>query len=120
MDYDNKHKCFDIDALIDGSEDIDAKTSCGFVYVPENKDALHPARYFEGGLLPKATANGLSIQDVINSLDITEEYFYDFLNEKARIDMALAKKLEGVTSMPFDFWSRTQNKFEKSINNDQK
>lgn len=51
-------------------------------------------RCFEGLYLSKATANGLGIWDIINSLDITEEYFYDFLNEKARIDMALAKKLD--------------------------
>lgn len=116
VDYGNKQKRLDIDALIEDKATFDAKTSSGFVDVPENKTALHPARYFEGLYLSKATANGLGIWDIINSLDITEEYFYDFLNEKARIDMALAKKLETVTGMPFDFWLRTQHKFDESYN----
>lgn len=114
VDYGNKQKRLDIDALIEGKAILDAKTSSGFVYVPEEKDVLHPARYFEGLYLSKATANGLGIRDIINSLDITEEYFYDFLNEKARIDMALAKKLEVVTGMSFEFWLRTQGNFDNS------
>lgn len=114
VDYGNKQKRLDINALIEDKAIFDAKTSSGFVDVPENKTALHPARYFEGLYLSKATANGLGIWDIINSLDITEEYFYDFLNEKARIDMALAKKLEVVTGMSFEFWLRTQGNFDNS------
>lgn len=114
VDYGNKQKRLDIDALIEGKAIFDAKTSSGFVYVPENKDALHPARYFEGLYLSKATANGLGIQDIINSLDITDEYFYDFLSGKVSVDIAFAKKLEIVTGMTFEFWLRTQNKFDDS------
>lgn len=76
--YNNKRKRLDIGVLMEGLVNIDAKTSRGFVDVSENKDALHLARYFGGDVL-KATANGLSIQDVINNLGTTEEYFMTFL-----------------------------------------
>lgn len=112
VDYGNKQKRLDINALIEDKAIFDAKTSSGFVDVPENKTALHPARYFEGLYLSKATANGLGIRDIIYSLDITEEHFYGFLSGKVSVDKAFAKKLEGVTDMPFDFWLRTQHKFD--------
>tara|TARA_B110000211_G_scaffold319_1_gene373 strand:- start:2110 stop:2688 length:579 start_codon:yes stop_codon:yes gene_type:complete len=78
VDYGNKQKRLDIGVLMEGLVNIDVKTSRGFVDVPENKDALHLARYFGGDLL-QATANGLSIQDVINNLGITEKYFMTLL-----------------------------------------
>ena len=85
----------------------------GFVNVPEKKEALHPARYFEGLFLSKATAKGLSIKEITDNLDISEEHFDDFLNEKVSVDLGFAKRLERVTGMPFDFWRRIQGKFDK-------
>jgi len=41
---------------------IDVQINYGFVNVPQVKEALHPARYFEGLYLPKETAKGLSTQ----------------------------------------------------------
>lgn len=111
--YNNKRKRLDIGVLMEGLLNIDAKTSRWFVDVPENKDALHLARYFGGDLL-KATANGLSIQDVINSLDISEEHFYSFLSEKVCIDIGFAKKLELVKGTRFNFWLRIQKKLDHS------
>lgn len=66
----------------------------------------------------KTTAKGMSIQDVIDNLDISEGHFYDFLNEKVSVDLGFAKKLEFVTDMPFDFWLRIQSKFDDSHNDD--
>ena len=111
--YNNKRKRLDIGVLMEGLLNIDAKTSRWFVDVSENKDALHLARYFGGDLLI-ATANGLSIQDVINSLDISEEHFYSFLSEKVCIDLGFAKKLELVKGTRFNFWLCIQNKLDDS------
>ena len=62
----------------------------------------------------KATAKGMNIQDVIGNLDISNENFDDFMNEKVFVDKGFAKKLEIVTGMPFDFWLRIQDKFDDS------
>lgn len=110
----DKSKRLDVDALVINPANIDVQRNRGLVNVPQNKDALHPARYFEGLYLPKATADGLSVQDVINSLDITEDHYYYFLSGKVSVDIAFAKKLEIVTGMTFEFWLRTQNKFDDS------
>ncbi|MDO6427675.1 hypothetical protein Q4489_11645 [Thalassotalea sp. 1_MG-2023] len=64
--------------------------------------------------MSKAAAKGFSIQEVIDSLDISDEHFDDFLNEKVSVDLGFAKRLELITGMPFDFWLRTQNKFDDS------
>lgn len=114
VDYGKKQKRLDIDALIEDKAILDTKTSIGFVDVPENKAALHPARYFVGLYLSNATGQGVSIQDVIDNLDISDEHFKGFLNEKVSVDIGFAKKLELVTGMPFDFWLRIQNKFDDS------
>jgi plasmid maintenance system antidote protein VapI len=115
---DVKHKRLDVDALVIEPANIDVQINRGFVNVPQNKEALHPARYFYGLYLSKATAKGLSIQEIIDNLDISEGHFDDFLNEKVSVDIGFAEKLELVTGMPFDFWLRTQYKFDNSNNDD--
>ena len=109
---DVKYKRLDVDASVIALENIDVQMNHGFVNVPEKKEALHPARYFEGLYLHKAKANGLRIQEIINNLDISDEHFYDFLSEKVSVDIGFAKRLESVTGMPFDFWLRAQYKFD--------
>ncbi|MCZ4239034.1 hypothetical protein BZA03_105179 [Alteromonas sp. I10] len=111
---DVKYKRLDVDALVITPENIDVQMNRGFVNVPEEKEALHPARYFEELYLSKSTAKGASIQDVIGDLGISNEHFDNFLNEKVSVDIGFAKSLEQVTGMPFDFWLRTQNKFDDS------
>ena len=110
---DVKYKRLDVDALVITPENIGVQMNRGFVNVHEKKEALHPTRYFEGLFLSQATAKGLSIQEIIDNLDIPEEHFDDFLNEKLSVDLGFAQKLELVTGMPFDFWLRIQGKFDK-------
>ncbi|AWB66427.1 hypothetical protein C2869_08295 [Saccharobesus litoralis] len=110
----DKSKRLDVDALVINPANIDMQRNRGFVYVPQNKQVLHPARYFERLYLSKATAKGMNIQDVIDNLDISVEHFDDFLSEKVCVDTGFAKKLEIVTGMTFEFWLRTQNKFDDS------
>jgi plasmid maintenance system antidote protein VapI len=62
----------------------------------------------------QATAKGMSIQEVIDNLDISDEHFDDFLSEKVSVDIGFAKRLELVTGMSFKFWLRIQNKFDDS------
>ncbi|GFD86818.1 hypothetical protein KUL150_28770 [Alteromonas sp. KUL150] len=114
VENDIKHERLDVDALVIEPANIDVQRLSGFVNVPQNKEALHPARYFEGLYLSKITGKGLSIRDVIDNLDISDEHFYDFLNEKVSVDISFAKQLELVTGMPFDFWLRIQSKFDDS------
>lgn len=110
----DKSKRLNVDALVINPANIDVQRNRGFVNVPQNKDALHPARYFEGLYLSKATANGMSVKEVIGNLDISDELFDDFLNEKVNVGIDFAKKLELVTGMPFNFWLRIQSKFDDS------
>lgn len=120
VENDIKHERLDVDALVIEPANIDVQRGSGFVNVPQNKDALHPARYFERLYLLKATAKGMNIQDVIGNLDISNENFDDFMNEKVFVDKGFAKKLEFFTGMSFDFWLRIQSKFDDSHNDDQK
>lgn len=118
VENDIKHERLDVDALVIAPENIDVQMNRGFVNVPQNKQALHPARYLERLYLLKTTAKKMSIQDVIGNLDISDEHFDDFLNEKVSVDIGFAKKLEFVTGMPFDFWLRIQSKYDDSHNDD--
>lgn len=114
----DKSERLDVEALVIDPANIDVQRNRGFVNVPQNKDALHPARYFERLYLLKATAKGMNIQDVIGNLDISNENFDDFMNEKVFVDKGFAKKLEFFTGMSFDFWLRIQSKFDESHNDD--
>lgn len=118
VENDIKHERLDVDALVIAPENIDVQMNRGFVNVPQNKQALHPARYLERLYLLKTTAKEMSIQDVIGNLDISDEHFDDFLNEKVSVDIGFAKKLEFATGMPFDFWLRIQSKYDDSHNDD--
>ena len=109
---DVQHKRLDVDAFVIEPANNDVQINHGFVNVPQNKEVLHPARYFEDLFLHKLKAQGLSIQEIIDNLDISDEHFGDFLNEKVSVDIGFAKSLEQVTGMPFDFWLRIQNKFD--------
>ncbi|MDE3274297.1 hypothetical protein [Pseudoalteromonas sp. G4] len=42
----DKSKRLDVDALVINPANIDVQRNRGFVNVPQNKVALHPARYF--------------------------------------------------------------------------
>ncbi|OKY27509.1 hypothetical protein [Thalassotalea sp. PP2-459] len=110
----DKSERLDVETLVATPTIIDVQTSRGFVNVPQNKEALHPC--FERLYLLKATAKGMSVRYVIDNLDISDELFDDFLNEKVSVGIDFAKKLELVTGMPFDFWLRIQSKFDYSIN----
>ncbi|MBD78248.1 MAG: hypothetical protein CL840_04840 [Crocinitomicaceae bacterium] len=111
-----KNQRLDIDALVEGRASIDDYNSEGFVSVPDRKEGLHPARYFEELFLPKAKAKGLDNKAVIEHLDISEKHFYNFLKEKVNVTMAFAKKLAVATGMPYDFWLRAQYKFDDTHN----
>lgn len=103
----------DIEALTEGFSSIDQDTD-GFVHVPPNKQALHPATFFKDLYLTKAQANSLDYKDVIVSLGIAEQQFYGFLNKEVRVTRGLAGKLKMVTGMPEEFWLRVQAKFDSS------
>ncbi|MFY8351631.1 exonuclease domain-containing protein [Pseudoalteromonas sp. SSM20] len=84
------------------------------VDIPDDKEMLHPARYFEALYLQKLRAQGLSNNDLSKMLGLSVEQFDDFLIEKISVTLTLAKRLEAVTGMPSEFWLRTQTKFDKS------
>ncbi|WP_193988037.1 hypothetical protein [Lelliottia steviae] len=105
----------DIDALVEGLSFIEQDTDAsGFVNVPNNKQALHPATLFKNLYLTKAQVNGLDYKEVIVSLGIPEQQFYGFLNKEVRVTRVLASKLRMFTGMPDEFWLRVQAKFDSS------
>lgn len=83
--------------------------------IPDDKEMLHPARYFEDLFLQKLRAQGLSNNDLSKRLGLSIEQFSDFLKEKAIVTVTLSKRLEAVTGMPSEFWLRTQSKFDNSL-----
>ncbi|NRA81947.1 MAG: HigA family addiction module antidote protein [Pseudoalteromonas sp.] len=85
-----------------------------FVDIPDDKRMLHPARYFETLFLHKLKAQGSNNNDLSKRLDLSVEQFNDFLKEKISVTLTLAKRLEEVTGMPFEFWVRSQSKFDNS------
>lgn len=86
--------------------------SDGFVKIPSAKEGLYPGRYFAHLFLLKANANGVSREDIINRLGITETFFNEFLKGKVAVDLGFAKKLGDTTGIPHDFWLRIQRKFD--------
>lgn len=84
------------------------------VDIPDDKEMLHPARYFEALYLQKLLAQGLSNNDLSKMLGLSVEQFDDFLIEKISVTLTLAKRLETLTRMPCDFWLRAQSKFDNS------
>lgn len=104
-----KNKRLDIDALVEGVISLDDLTQEGFVSVSHHKGSLHPSVFFAHLFLLKSNANR---EDIINRLDITENFFNEFLQGKVSVDLDLAKKLADTTGMPHDFWLRTQRKFD--------
>lgn len=85
-----------------------------FIDLPDNKEVLHPAKYFEDLFLHKLTAQGLSNNDLSKMLDLSVEQYSYFLKGKVSVKVTLAKRLEVVTGMPYEFWVRAQNKFDNS------
>jgi len=100
----------DIDALVEGVLSLDDFTQEGFVVVPHHKGSLHPSVYFAHLFLLKS--NGVSREDIINRLGITENFFNKFLQGKVSVNLDFAKKLGDTTGMPHDFWLRIQCKFD--------
>ena len=84
------------------------------VDIPDNKETLHPARYFKDLYLQKIRAQGLCSNRLSKRLGLSVEQFDDFLIEKISVTLTLAKRLEAMTGMPYDFWLRTQSKFDNS------
>ncbi|MAB61585.1 MAG: hypothetical protein CMK67_00350 [Pseudoalteromonas sp.] len=84
------------------------------VDIPNEKEMLHPARFFEALHLHKFRAQGLSNNDLSKRLGLSVEQFDDFLIEKISVTLTLAKRLETLTRMPCDFWLRSQSKFDNS------
>lgn len=82
------------------------------VDIPDSKEVPHPARYFEDLFLYKLEAHGLSNNDLSKRLGLSVEQYYDFLKGKACVTANLAKRLEAVTGMPYEFWIRTQSKYD--------
>ncbi|WP_462173292.1 helix-turn-helix transcriptional regulator [Pseudoalteromonas xiamenensis] len=107
----SKNKKLDVDALVKGRLSIDILILTGFVDIPDKKQALHPARYFEALFLPKLKAKGVSDIDISTRLGIPEQLYLDFLGEKVSITSGFANKLEALTGMRAEFWLRAQRKF---------
>lgn len=84
------------------------------VDIPDGKEMLHPARFFEDLFLHKLKAQELSNDALSKLLGISVEQFDDFLKEKISVTVTLAKRLETLTGMPCDFWLRAQSKFDNS------
>lgn len=84
------------------------------VDIPDDKELLHPARYFEALYLHKFRAQGLSNSDLSKVLGLSVEQFSDFLKGNEGVAITFAKRLEEVTGMPSEFWLRTQSKFDNS------
>lgn len=107
-----KNKRLDIDALVEGAISLDDHIQEGFVSASHHKDSLHPSVFFAQLFLLKMHANGVSSEDIINRLGITETFFNEFLQGKESVDLDFAKKLADTTGMPHDFWLRIQRKFD--------
>lgn len=103
-------KRLDIDALLDSDMSIDDHGSSGFVKSPINKQMLHPSRYFKEFFLDRFP----SYEQAIDCLDVPENYFSDFLKEKASVTMSFAQKLATATNMPYEFWLRAQYQYDNS------
>ncbi|MEQ2355288.1 exonuclease domain-containing protein [Pseudoalteromonas piscicida] len=86
------------------------------VDIPDVKEVLHPARYFEALYLHKFRAQGLSNSDLSKVLGLSVEQFSDFLKGNEGVTITFATRLEEVTGMPSEFWLRTQSKFDNSRN----
>ncbi|WP_377111926.1 transcriptional regulator [Pseudoalteromonas sp. M58] len=84
------------------------------VDIPNDKAMLHPARYFEALYLHKFRTQGLGNDELSKKLGLSGEQCDDFLKEKAIVTVTLAKRLEAVTGMPYDFWLRAQSNFDNS------
>lgn len=107
----SKNMRLDIDALVEGKEHIKELSSAGFVNVSSEKKTLHPANCFKQFYLPKLKAIGVSSEDIIARLGISEEQYCDFLSGKVVITNSFAKKLAALTGMRAEFWLRAQRKF---------
>ena len=105
----------DIDALVEGVISLDDFIKEGFVSVPHHKGSLHPSVFFAHLFLLKSNANGVSREDIINRLGITETFFNEFLQGKVAVDLDFAKKLGDTTGIPHDFWLRIQRKFNDTV-----
>nr|WP_286364790.1 MULTISPECIES: exonuclease domain-containing protein [Pseudoalteromonas] len=84
------------------------------VDIPNEKEMLHPARFFEDLFLHRLQAQGLRNHDISKQLGLLDEQFDDFLIEKISVTVTLAKRLEAISGMPSEFWLRTQSKFDNS------
>jgi hypothetical protein len=102
----------DIDAFVESVISLDDHAQEGFVSVPHHKGSLHPSLYFAHLFLLKSNANGVSREEIINRLGITENFFNEFLQGKVSVNLDFAKQLADTTSMPHNFWLRTQRKFD--------
>lgn len=102
----------DIDALVEGAISLDDYTQEGFVSASHHKGSLYPSVFFAHLYLLKNNANGVSKEDIINRLGITENFFNEFLQGKVTVDLDFAKKLGDTTGIPHDFWLRIQRKFD--------
>lgn len=103
----------DIDALVDG-DSIESDLRGFFVNVPHDKDALHPARYFEQLFLHKVGSEVADEKGITSSLGLSDKQFVDFLNEKVSVTNDLAEKLELFSGMPRHFWLQTQSHYDNS------
>lgn len=103
-----------IDALVDGDNCIDGDLNGYFVNVPKNKEALHPARYFEQLFLHKVRSEVEDEKGSTSSLGLSEKQLEDFLKEKISITNDFAKKLELLSGMPCQFWLQVQSNYDNS------
>ena len=97
-----KNKRLDIDALVEGAIFLDDHTQEGFIGVPHHKGSLHPSVFYAHLFLLKSNANGVSREDIINRLGITENFFNEFLQGKVSFNLDFAKKLGDTTGIPHD------------------
>ena len=104
----------DIDALIEGDMSIDAHDGSGFIKSSPDKAMPHPSLYFKELFLAPAIASTSTNGKVVENLDVAKNLFADFLAEKANVTPSLAQKLANATGMPYDFWLRTQYRYDNS------
>lgn len=84
------------------------------VDIPDDKEMLHPARFFEALYLHKFRAQGLGNDELSKKLGLSIKQFSDFLKGNEGVTITFAKRLEEVTGMSSEFWLRTQTKFDNS------